>query len=147
GTECVSRLRGMFAFAVWDSRTDNPVLFLARDHLGIKPLVYSAQPARFVFASDLSALLAGGAVPTDIDLIALKQYLLLGHVVQPRTILKDVRMLPAAHAMTVRLGEAPKLWRYWDLDHAKCAALSEGLGLQEQALRLRALLTEVARKQ
>src|SRR6058998_1071957 len=124
GAECVSRLRGMFAFAIWDRRGPDPFLFLARDHFGIKPLVYKSTPGCFLFASDLPGLIASGRIATDVDELALVQYLQHGHVIQPWTILQGVRMLPPAHAMIVRPGEAPHLWRYWDLDQERCASLS-----------------------
>src|SRR5206468_8139825 len=80
GVDCVSRLRGMFAFAIWDRRTQEPVLFLARDHFGVKPLLYASAPRGFVFASDLPGILASGRVQADIDRVALAQYLMHGHV-------------------------------------------------------------------
>ncbi|PYT34255.1 MAG: asparagine synthase (glutamine-hydrolyzing) [Acidobacteria bacterium] len=147
GAECVSRLRGMFAFAIWDRRGPDPFLFLARDHFGIKPLVYRSTPGCFLFASDLPGLLASGRIATDVDELALVQYLQHGHVIQPWTILQGVRMLPPAHAMIVRPGEAPHLWRYWDLDQERCASLSRGMDLREQVIALRSLLLETARRQ
>ena len=147
GTDCVSRLRGMFGFAIWDRRTTDPVLFLARDHFGIKPLVYSSTSRPFVFASDIPAMLASGTVAADIDRVALAQYMTYGHVIQPRTILKDVHMLPAAHAMTVRPGENARMWRYWDFDHALSAANLKGMSFEERAAHLRDLLTASARRQ
>ena len=147
GTECVARLRGMFAFAIWDLRGDAPLLFLARDHFGIKPLLYATTPDSFVFASDLPAILESGRVSRSIDRVALVQYLMHGHVVQPRTILSGVRMLPPGCAMTVHPSQTPRLWSYWDLDHAHCAALSADLSFGEQAGRVRALLEESARAQ
>ena len=147
GADCVSLLRGMFAFAVWDRRTQDPVLFLARDHFGIKPLVYASVSEGFVFASDLPGLLASGRLETDVDRVALVQYLMHGHVVQPRTILDGVRMLPAGHAMTVRPGSRVALWRYWDLDYEHCASLSAGMDPASQTERLRELLLDSARMQ
>ena len=147
GTECLRRLRGMFAFAIWDPRGPAPVLFLARDHFGIKPLVYAESPGGFVFASDLPGLLASGLVPDRIDRVALVQFLMHGHVVQPRTIFEGVRMLPPGHALAVSPGGSPRVWRYWDLDHARCAALSAGLDFGAQVERLRGLLDRAAAAQ
>jgi asparagine synthase (glutamine-hydrolysing) len=147
GPACVTRLRGMFAFAIWDRRAPDPTLFLARDHFGVKPLVYATRPDRFVFASDLPGLLASGLGEPTVDPVSLAQYLLHGHVVQPRTILEGVSMLPAGHALTARPGHEPRLWRYWDLDHERCVALSQGMALDDQAARLRHLLEAAARSQ
>jgi asparagine synthase (glutamine-hydrolysing) len=147
GTDCVHRLRGMFAFAIWDPRGPEPILFLARDHFGIKPLVYAEHPGRFVFASDLPGIVASGLVSDRLDQVALTQFLMFGHVVQPRTILEDVRMLPAGHAMLVRRGRPTRLWKFWDLDHRKCAELSAGLDFEGQSARLRELLNRAAAAQ
>ncbi len=147
GTECVTLLRGMFAFAIWDRRTETPVLFMARDHFGIKPLLYAEARDGFVFASDLPGLSSSGRIPDAIDRVALLQFLTHGHVVQPRTILQGVRMLPPAHALTVRPGAAPRLWRYWDLDHERSRAQSAGLSLEERVDRVRALLENATRSQ
>jgi asparagine synthase (glutamine-hydrolysing) len=147
GPACLARLRGMFALAIWDRRGESPFLFLARDQFGIKPLLYASGPEGFAFASDLPALQRGLRRSPPVDRLALVQYLMHGHVVQPRTILEGVRMLPAGHAMTVKPGQTPHFWRYWDLDHRRCAALSEGMNLDDQVSRTRALLEEAARTQ
>ena len=147
GTECVTRLRGMFAFGVLDRRNGEPVLFLARDHFGIKPLIYASTPGRFVFASDLPAVVASGLVETGIDRVALLQFLIHGHVVQPRTIFEGASFLPAGHAMVVKLGSSPRVWSYWDLDYRRCKALVGNMDFEDQAARLRELLTTAARSQ
>ena len=147
GTECASRLRGMFAFAIWDRRTEDRCLFLCRDHFGIKPLVYALRHNTFVFASDLPALRQSARVDGEVDRVALVQYLMHGHVVQPRTIMAGVSMLPAGHAMAIRPGAPPRLWRYWDLDYERCAALSAGMTYEDQSLRVRSLLEGAARAQ
>src|SRR5262245_46881921 len=147
GVDCLARLRGMFAFAIWDRREATPVLLLARDHFGIKPLVYATTPRGLEFASDLPGLVAGGGVPRRIDRTALSQYLMHGHVVFPRTMIEGVSMLPPAHCLTVRPGEAPRIRRYWRLDAERCEALSRGESYGDQTVRVRHLLEEAARSQ
>jgi asparagine synthase (glutamine-hydrolysing) len=147
GAECVTRLRGMFAFGVLDRRNGEPVLFLARDHFGIKPLIYASNPGQLVFASDLPAMLASGLVETGIDQASLMQFLIHGHIVQPKTIFKGVSVLPAGHAMTARLGGEPRVWRYWDLDYERCAALGWNMSFEDQAAHLRMLLVAAAQSQ
>jgi asparagine synthase (glutamine-hydrolysing) len=147
GVDCVARLEGMFAFAIWDLRGPEPLLVLARDHFGIKPLLYATTPHGFVFASDIPGIVASGRVETTVDRVGLVQYLMHGHVVQPRTILRGVEMLPAAHVLTIRPGAAPSARRYWRLDYERSAALSRGLSEPEQAQQVRLLLEQAARAQ
>lgn len=120
--DCLPRLRGMFAFAVWDAveRT----LFAARDPFGIKPL-YHAQRAdgTVVFASELNALVASGVVDAEIDLVAVGDYLAWFAVPAPRTIYRGVTNLPPGHALRVdaslRVDSAP----WWRLPAATPVAL------------------------
>jgi asparagine synthase (glutamine-hydrolysing) len=147
GVECFAHLKGMFALAIWDLRGPCPLLVMARDHFGIKPLLYSTIPEGIVFASDMAGIIASGRVALSIDRVALLQYLMHGHVVQPRTILAGVQMVPAAHVLTVRPGEEPRLRRYWSLDYDRCASLGRGLDPQEQASHVRMLLEQAARSQ
>lgn len=112
GAGCVPRLRGMFAFALWDDAERS--LFLARDPLGIKPLLYSwTRGVGFVFASELRALLSMGALPTSIDMVAVADVLRHGAIRQPRTVLEHARMFPAGHTAHV-VGGRMRLSKYWD---------------------------------
>lgn len=139
GDECVKRLNGMFAFAVWD--TGRRRLLLARDRLGIKPLYYWAAEGRLVFGSELKAVVAHPGVPRNIDLIALDQFLTLEYIPAQRTIFKDVRKLPPGHRLVFQDGRF-SVEQYWDIpyvetprDEATCVeALAELIG---DAVRLR----------
>ncbi len=116
GADCVKRLKGMFAFALWDMRKQT--LFLARDRFGIKPLYFSRQGRkRFVFASDMPTLLQAGEVDTDMDAHALHNVFMLHAVVPaPRTVLKGVRKLEPGHHLTIQLDGSEHLQRYWSLN-------------------------------
>ncbi len=114
GGDCVTRLHGMFAFAIWNTREQS--LFLARDRLGIKPLYYAHDGDTFRFASNTQALLEANDIDTSIDSVALHNLFMLHAVVPaPRTILKGVRKLAPAHCMMVNhLGDVRE-WSYWEL--------------------------------
>ena len=116
GDDFVTRLRGMFGLAIYDRRRGpgKERLYLARDHFGIKPLLYAYSGGKFVFASEIKTLLASGLVSRDIDPEGLRYLLTYGSVYQPKTILKDVRMLPPAHRMIIENGEE-RIERYWSL--------------------------------
>ena len=117
GKECVTRFRGMFAFAIWDATQET--LFLARDRLGKKPLYYSELPTgRIVFGSELKALLVDPEVSRDIDPYAVDDFFAYGYIPDPRTIYRSVAKLPPAHTLLVRRGSHPYLTRYWDLAFA-----------------------------
>jgi len=114
GERCPEYLHGMFAFAIWDSRTES--LFLARDRMGIKPLYFTQQDQLFRFASNTQALLAGGGVDTHIDAVALHHQLTLHAVVPaPRTILSGVRKLVPGTSLTIKLDGTVAQRRYWHL--------------------------------
>ncbi len=114
GEECVAKLVGMFAFAIWDERKQE--LFLARDRLGIKPLYYNNTNKHFRFASNTQALLAAGDVNTEFDAMGLHHHLTLHAVVPaPTTILKGLRKVPPAHYLLVNKRGKVKTERYWQL--------------------------------
>ncbi|MDB5394175.1 MAG: asparagine synthase [Rhodospirillales bacterium] len=115
GPACLGRLRGMFAFALWDRRRQN--LFMARDRLGKKPLYYSLLPdGQLVFASEMRALLCHPGVERRIDPTAVDGYFALGYVPEPGSIYQNIRKLPAAHSLTVERGKPmPEPSRYWTL--------------------------------
>jgi len=136
GEDCPSKLRGMFAFAVWDRRRNR--LFLARDRVGKKPLYYAARPDGFWFASELKALAAAIPEPLAVNLDAIDQYLTLQYVPSPMTAYAGVAKLPAAHCLTVSPGEAPKLRRYWRLSFTPGPKITE----EDAVLEVRSLLEE-----
>ena len=114
GEYCVERLLGMFAFAVWNLRTET--LFLARDRMGIKPLYYTQDRQRLRFASNTQALLAAGNIDTGIDEVALHNLFSLHAVVPaPRTILRGIKKLEPAHCLTINSLGGRQLRRYWSL--------------------------------
>jgi asparagine synthase (glutamine-hydrolysing) len=115
GEDCVRRLRGMFAFALWDRNRET--LFLARDRLGVKPLHYALlADGTLLFGSELKSILAHGGLPRDIDPCAVEEYFGLGYVAEPRTIFRGARKLPPAHTLTVRRGQpVPEPKEYWDV--------------------------------
>jgi asparagine synthase (glutamine-hydrolysing) len=113
GPACVHHLRGMFAFAIWDERLGE--LFIARDRLGIKPLYCSSNADRFLFASEVRALLATGMVSRQLDPVALDQYLTYQSVPAPRTLLQDVHTLPPGSWMRVGSNGHVTTGVYWDL--------------------------------
>lgn len=116
GRDCLHRLRGMFAFAIWDARQAQ--LFLARDRMGIKPLYYSgishAGRRSFWFASELRALLASNRIPRVLDQHAVHSYLWHGFVPGPRTIVRDISQLSPGSALVVdSRGEIVERYNYW----------------------------------
>ncbi len=120
GADCVQRLFGMFAFAIWDQR--DATLFMGRDRFGIKPLYYTLDGSRLRFASSPQALLAAGGVDTGIDPVALHHHFTLHAVVPaPRTILKGVRKLAPATTMTVTGAGRIEQAVYWKLDATRPA--------------------------
>jgi len=115
GDQCVTRFKGMFAFAIWDQRSSQ--LFLARDRFGIKPLYLNQTAHRLRFASSLPALLAGGGVDTTLDAVALHHHFTLHTVVPaPRTVLKGVRKLPPATTLRFDPDGTVTAQVYWTLD-------------------------------
>jgi asparagine synthase (glutamine-hydrolysing) len=137
GEDCLSRLRGMFAFAMWDMRASR--IFLVRDHLGVKPLHYAfTRTGDLVFASELKGLLAHPDVERTLDPQALEDYLALGYVPDPKCIYRGIWKLPPGHWLSWRAGEArPVARRYWDVPFAT-ARIDEGAAVQQ----LRTLLDE-----
>lgn len=99
GAQMVHALRGMFAFAIWDDAAGT--LFLARDPYGIKPLYYACTGTTFRFASQVKALLAGGAIATEPDPAGVVGFFLWGHVPEPFTCYRAIRALPAGHTLLV----------------------------------------------
>jgi asparagine synthase (glutamine-hydrolysing) len=114
GTDCVRRIRGMFAFAVW--RPAERALFLFRDPMGIKPLYYWMHPSGgIVFTSELKALLVFPGFQPSLDLRAIGQFLEFGYTFEDsRTVLNGVYKLPPGHFLSVRINGQPRLERYFD---------------------------------
>lgn len=140
GEGCVDRLRGMFAFAIWDDRKKK--LVLARDRVGKKPLVYYSSGSRFVFASEIAPLIRSGFAPRTISHEAIHYYLTFGYVPSPMTIYKDVLKLPPASVLVLQDGKI-SIKRYWKLDYsskvdmAEEDASAEVLRLLKEAVKIR----------
>lgn len=136
GEGCVDHLRGMFAFVIWDEKKQQ--LFLARDRVGEKPLYYYWDDRRFLFGSELKAILAHPEVQREVDPQALLDYFSLLYVPAPKSIFKGIRKLPAGHTLIVRRGEPPRISSYWDLKFQPDDSISE----DDWCERIREKLTE-----
>ena len=145
GADCPKHLRGMFAFAIWDERTQE--LFLARDRVGKKPLLYAQLNNELVFGSEFSALLQHPDVSRDVDSQAIHHYLSFMCVPAPLTAYRSIRKLEPGHSLRWRRGEI-KLERYWQpdfshkLDIDEVEAGERALEILRDAVRVR-LMSEV----
>jgi asparagine synthase (glutamine-hydrolysing) len=147
GPRIFSRLRGMFALAIWDRRSRR--LVLARDRIGKKPLYYAATADAFLFGSEIKALLAWPGLPREPDLSTIDRYLTWGYVPAPHTAFEGIRKLAAAHYLVVEAGVdgfvEPELVRYWRLPEPRTVRRRRGIadlrrelvGQLEDAVRLR----------
>lgn len=111
GKSMLQRLRGMFAFALWDAR--NKELFCARDFFGIKPFYYTQQQGQFIFASEIKSILKHPAYHRELNREALEQYLCFQFSALPETFFKGVFKLPPAHCLTVHANGSLEMERYW----------------------------------
>lgn len=114
GPDCLNRLDGMFAFAICDLRGRSPMLFLARDHFGIKPLYYFEQAGKLAFASEIKALLEVPGIEARMNMEALHQYLTFLWVPDPATMFEGIKKLEAGHYAVWQNGEFT-IQQYWDL--------------------------------
>jgi asparagine synthase (glutamine-hydrolysing) len=152
GEDSLTELRGMFAFALLDLReryATAPILLLARDPLGIKPLYYTQTPEGFAFASEIRALLAGGVVPKRLSQDAVTSYLLFGSVSEPVTLLEGVFSLPPGHRLLLHVPErrrVPRARPWWDLAISPAAREPrKPRNLASAAKQLRPLLEDAVR--
>lgn len=122
GNDCPKYLRGMFAFAIWDERTQE--LFLARDRVGKKPILYARVNGQFVFGSEFSALLQHPDIGKDIDFAALNYYVSFMCVPAPLTAYRDIRKLEPGHSLRYRKGEIT-IERYWQPDFSRKLDIGE----------------------
>ncbi len=111
GDACFEKLNGMFAIAIWDSRTSR--LVIARDRVGKKPLYWTAVNGTLWFCSEMKGLLAAGVVQREIDLVSLGCYFRTDSVPTPRSIFKGVQKLEPATAMSWRNGQMERTWSFW----------------------------------
>lgn len=145
GVDCVKRLRGMFAFAVWDGRKRE--LMLARDRLGIKPLFYSIDNGSIVFSSEMKALLTDADFDRSIDGEALASYFIFSYIPSPLSIFRKIRKLPPGHIMVFKDGKET-IKEYWDIvftpDRKKSEEdfIHEFMELLRESVRLR-LISDV----
>src|ERR671938_321839 len=136
GVECIRRLWGMFALAVWDARRNR--LLLARDRLGKKPLVYYTDPARggLAFASELYALLAHPSVPRAVEPRAIDDYLTYLYVPSPTCAFRDVKKLPPGHRLVWQAGRV-RVEPYWQVRFTDKLQISEDEALEQFGSLLR----------
>jgi asparagine synthase (glutamine-hydrolysing) len=113
GAECLSRLNGQFAFAIWDSRAQS--LFLARDRLGIRPLFYTTANGALIFASEMKAILACPGVSREIDPVGMDEIFVFWSTLPGRTVFRGIHDLPPAHYMLAR-GSTIDVRPYWQID-------------------------------
>lgn len=146
GTECLSRLNGMFAFALYDARLQK--IFLARDRAGEKPLFYAHANGELRFASELKGLMADPAFNHSINFEALDCYLSMGYVPGEHCLIQGVNKLPPAHAILFDCAVGTiKVWRYWNLpeqDAFPAASQREEVELLDE---LEVLLEDAVRRQ
>jgi asparagine synthase (glutamine-hydrolysing) len=147
GADCPKYLRGMFAFAIWDERTQE--LFLARDRVGKKPILYSQVNGKFVFASEFSALLLHPDISRDINREAIHYYLSFMCVPAPLTAYRAIRKLEPGHSLRFRQSDGQiSIQRYWQPNFSQKTNLSEeeagerAVELLREAVRVR-LMSEV----
>lgn len=139
GEACLTHLRGMFAFAIWDQRQSK--LFIARDRVGKKPVYYTLTPqGTLVFGSELKSILEHPEVGRDINTAAVDAYLTLGYVPDPLCIFSGIHKLPPGHFLTYQAGRI-RLQQYWDFQYEPENNRPEEDYLEE----LRALLDEAVR--
>jgi asparagine synthase (glutamine-hydrolysing) len=141
GEDCVTRLRGMFAFALWDR--NRQTFFMARDRLAVKPMYYAVlDDGMLLFGSELKSLLAHGGLKREIDPLAVEEYFALGYVAEPRTIFRQARKLSPAHTLAIRRGQPigePR--EYWDVRFKPTSSI----GVDEACAQLNEMLTESVR--
>lgn len=153
GEDCLNEFRGMFAFALLDLRkrfATAPVLFLARDPLGIKPLYYTQTSEGFAFASELRALIKAGITSREISPDAITSYLLYGSVSEPVTLLEGVFSLPPGHRLLLYVPDRRRIPRprpWWDPHRSAAAKDSKKTSeFSAAAKHLRPLLQDAVRK-
>ena len=136
GPQCVEKLRGMFAFALWNENTKE--LFLARDRVGIKPLYYSLNDRGIVFASEIKAILADPTISRNLAPEIVDRFLTFLYVPGEETLLKGIRKLAPGHYLLAKNGKA-EIRQYWDLSFRKPA---DSLSIDEAEGQLSNLLAE-----
>ena len=149
GEDALNELRGMFAFALLDFReryATAPILFLARDPLGIKPLYYTQNADGFAFASEVRALLAAGAAPKQLSQDALTAYLLFGSVSEPVTLIESIFSLPPGHRMLLYVPDRRRIPRarpWWDPQRSPAARdPKKSCDLPSAAIKIRPMLED-----
>ena len=134
GADCVQKLRGMFAFALWDDRRQS--LLIARDRLGKKPLHYALHNGKLYFASEIKSILTVAPELAEVNRAALMQYMYLGYVPDPATAFSKIHKLPPGHLLEFQHGEL-RVRKYWDVpQYGTHAPMSEEECLEEMEARL-----------
>ena len=128
GESCVEKLRGMFAFAIWDERRQ--VLFVARDRLGIKPLYYYRDSQRLAFASEIKSLLEIPEIPREIETKALGEFLRRRYVIAPQTMMRGISKLEPGHTMLVST-QGVQIRKYWDVPLEPARNITEAAAIEE----------------
>lgn len=141
--ELAAACEGMFAFALWDSRTQS--LVLGRDRMGKKPLYYWTDGSRLAFGSEVKAVLAHPAVPRRLDVSAVPLYLAFGAVPSPRTFYEGIRQVPPGHVLVMRRGAGVQVMPYWSLP-VPTAAQRPDRSFAEAAVAVRAELDRAVQR-
>lgn len=140
GPECVSRLNGMFALAIWDA--NDRVLFAARDRFGIKPFYYALKGGSFLFASEIKAIFETGLINPQLNLTGLADYLTFQFCLGEKTLFQDIYKLPPGHSLMMKASGTIRIEKYWgldftiDTDHTEEYFEHRLLSLLEDAVRL-----------
>lgn len=146
GTDCLAKMNGMFAFALYDAR--QRLLFLARDREGEKPLFYRLDNGSLRFASELKGLMSDPDFPRRLEVEALDCYLAMGFVPGDRCILKEARKLPPAHALTYHIDrDEARIWPYWKLPEPDETGEGGLIDESELLYELDVLLEDALRRQ
>ncbi|MGH9511286.1 MAG: asparagine synthase (glutamine-hydrolyzing) [Terriglobales bacterium] len=140
GRDCVQHLRGMFAFAIWDSR--KRCVFVARDRLGIKPLYYRATSGSFLFGSEVKVILAHPGMKAAVNRAVLPEYLAFGYISGEETFYKGIRKLMPGHTLELDENGTIKIRQYWDLPiHGEDGSRSEAYYVQRYREMLEAAVS------
>ncbi len=115
GKDCVSKLNGMFAFAIYDKEKDS--IFLARDHFGIKPLYYTYKNNDFIFASEIKAILKYPEIKVEVDMKSMNEYLTFQVMLKKHTLFKNIHTLEPATYMIIEKGKVKEKNKYWEFDY------------------------------